>query len=273
LKHLRIKAKRAEQEREDMTRRPLIAGNWKMNKTTSQATDLVQHLLYEYSGRYDGADVVVCPPFTDLRSARVVLDFGKAPLALGAQDVFWEDEGAYTGAISPLMLKELGCRYCIVGHSERREYFGETDETANRKVRALIAHGIAPIVCCGESLEVRESNKAESFVTAQIRVALQNISAADAALVVIAYEPIWAIGTGHTPTPEQADAVCEAIRTTLAELYGLAFSESTRIVYGGSMKPGNVKQFAPMPHIDGGLIGGASLDTGDFFDLVKAFTH
>ena len=254
-----------------MTRRPLIAGNWKMNLTTSQATELVQQAIYEYDKLYENVDVVLCPPFTNLRSVRVVLGFGKAALELGAQDVFWEDEGAFTGAISPVMLKELGCTYCIIGHSERREFFGETDETVNLKARALIRHGITPIICCGESLETREADRTEEFVNAQVRGALSGISASDAADIVIAYEPIWAIGTGQTPTPEQADAVCASIQKTLSVLYGQTFAENTRILYGGSMKPSNVKQFAPMPHIDGGLIGGASLAASDFFDLVKAF--
>ena len=255
----------------DTTRRPIVAGNWKMNNTTAEAALLTQQILYEYQKLHKGVDVVLCPPFTDLRSVRVVLGFGKTDILLGAQDVYWENAGAFTGAISPLMLKELGCTYCIIGHSERREFFHETDETVNRKAQALFAQGIVPIICCGESLKTREAGKTEQFVTAQVRTALAGITAVDAAPVVISYEPIWAIGTGHTPTPEQADEICYAIRATLAELYGNVFSEQTRILYGGSMKPSNVKHFAPMPNIDGGLVGGAALNASDFMDLVKAF--
>jgi len=254
-----------------MTRRPLIAGNWKMNKTTLEATELTQQIAYEYDRSFEGIDVVLCPPFTDLRSVRVVLGFDARQIQLGAQDVYWEDAGAFTGAISPVMLKELGCAYCIIGHSERREFFAETDETVNLKARALIKHGIAPIICCGESLETREEGKTEEIVTAQVRAALADITAVEAMDIVIAYEPIWAIGTGRTPTPEQADETCSAIRVTLADIYGAAFSESKRIIYGGSMKSSNVMQFAPMSNIDGGLIGGASLVAEDFIDLVKVF--
>ncbi|MDR2493014.1 MAG: triose-phosphate isomerase [Coriobacteriales bacterium] len=250
-------------------RRPLVAGNWKMHKTTAEATDLSQRVSYEYSQDYDGVDVVLCPPFTDLRSVRVVLGFDRSDIQLGAQDVYWEDAGAFTGAISPVMLKELGCAYCIVGHSERRERFGETDATVNAKVRALIAHRITPIVCCGESLAVREEGRALEFATAQVRAALDG-TPADAS-VVVAYEPIWSIGTGHTPTPEQADEVCAAIRAAVAQLHGHDAAEKTRVLYGGSMKPANVAQFAPMPHIDGGLIGAAALDAFDFIHIVKAF--
>jgi len=242
-----------------------------MNKTTAEATELTQQLLYEYERSFESVDVVLCPPFTDLRSVRVVLGFNKEKMLLGAQDVYWEEAGAFTGAISPVMLKELGCTYCIIGHSERREFFYETDETVNLKARALIANKIAPIICCGETLETRDAGKTETFVTNQVRAALSDITAADAKGLVIAYEPIWAIGTGLTPTPEQAEQVCAAIRATLADLYGAPFSEATRILYGGSMKPSNVKHFAPLPNIDGGLIGGAALVATDFMDLVRAF--
>jgi len=254
-----------------MARRQLIAGNWKMNMTTAEATELVQQLSFEYLSSFKTVDVLICPPFTSLRSARVVLGFDKSPIALGAQDVYWEDKGAFTGAISPLMLKEVGCTYCIVGHSERREFFHETDETVNAKVRALIRHGISPIICCGESLAVREAGATEAVVTSQVRAALDGVSAMNAPRIVIAYEPIWAIGTGRTPTPEMAEETCFAIRTTLIELFSNATAESMRILYGGSMKPSNVRQFAPMPNIDGGLIGGAALVATDFIDLVKAF--
>ena len=254
-----------------MARRPMIAGNWKMNKTAAETTDLAQQLSFEYHKDYNSVDVLICPPFTSLRSARIVLGFDKSPIGLGAQDVFWEDEGAYTGAISPAMLKELGCTYCIVGHSERREFFNETDEMVNAKARALMRHGIVPIICCGESLETREAGKTGQHVTAQVRAALIGVSADDAQRAVIAYEPIWAIGTGRTATPEMAEETCAAIRVTLNELFGNETAEAMRILYGGSMKPGNVRHFVPMPNIDGGLIGGAALVATDFIELVKAF--
>jgi triosephosphate isomerase len=249
----------------------MIAGNWKMNKTTAEATELVQQLAYEYQRAYDAVDVVICPPFTDLRSARVVLGFEKTAIKLGAQDVYWEDSGAFTGAISPLMLKELGCSYCIVGHSERREFFAETDEAVNKKARALLKADLTPVICCGESLACYEAGDTVAFVAAQIAAALDGMSAADAARAVVAYEPIWAIGTGRTATPDQAETVCGAIRGKIADLLGGDVAAQTRILYGGSMKPENAAQFVPLPNVDGGLIGGASLVAASFIDLVKAF--
>jgi triosephosphate isomerase len=244
-----------------------------MHKTASEATKLVQQLAYSYDDAYAGVDVVVCPPFTALRSAQVTLDFDtSSPIRIGAQDVFWEPSGAYTGAISAAMLRDVACRFCIVGHSERRMYFHETDEDVARKAAALIGEGIAPILCCGETIETRESGRTLAFVTAQIKAALSLLSASDAEPVVVAYEPVWAIGTGRTPTPEQADEVCAAIRDTYRELYGVAAGEALRILYGGSMNVGNVDAFRAMPNIDGGLVGGASLKAEDFMALVKAFS-
>jgi triosephosphate isomerase len=242
-----------------------------MNKTTIEATDLAQALSYEYERGYASADVVLCPPFTDLRSVRVTLGFDKSPIKLGAQDVYWERFGAFTGAISPLMLKELGCGYCIVGHSERRALFGESDADVARKAKALLAEGIAPIICCGEDAKTRDAGLTLDFVSTQLRAALAGLSLDEAKSIVIAYEPIWAIGTGVTPLPEQADAVCAAIRQALADLYGPALATGVRILYGGSMKPANARQFQPMPNIDGGLIGAAALVASDFMDIVKAF--
>jgi triosephosphate isomerase len=255
-----------------MTRTPLIAGNWKMNLDTKEATELVQNIIYAYDKTLrEQVEVLICPPFTDLRSARVVLGFDKSPILLGAQNVYWESAGAYTGEISAPMLAELGCAYCIVGHSERREQFCETDANVNRKAKALLASGVAPIICCGESLEQRESGAAIEHVTAQVAAALQGISAADAAKTVIAYEPIWAIGTGKTATPEIAQEVAAAIRAKLQELYGEPTAQAIRILYGGSMKPGNAAEFAPKPDIDGGLIGGAALDATSFLALADVF--
>jgi len=251
----------------------MIAGNWKMNKTAMEATTLLQQLFYSYDNKFDSVDVVVCPPFTALRSAQVVLEFdNKAKILIGAQDVYWEPKGAFTGAISTEMLKDVSCSYCIIGHSERREYFLETNEDIARKTRALVDAGIAPILCCGESLEVHDEGTTIDFVTNQIRAALEGISLAEVGPVVLAYEPIWAIGTGRTPLPEDADEVCAALRDTFADLYGIEAAESLRILYGGSMNPGNVDAFCAMPNIDGGLIGGAALKVEDFMALVKAFS-
>jgi len=255
-----------------MTRRPLIAGNWKMNKTTAEATALSQSISYLYDDRLRDVDVVLCPPFIDLRSVRVVLGFDNSDIALGAQDVYWEKSGAFTGAVSPGMLAEVGCSYCIIGHSERREHFGETNTTVNLKARALLDAGITPIICCGENLETRETGQALSFVVGQVTAALEGIGAAQAKGIVIAYEPIWAIGTGHTATPETADEVCGAIRAAVLDLYGPAVSDAMRILYGGSMKPENVKHFVPLPNIDGGLIGGAALEANGFMALAQAFS-
>jgi triosephosphate isomerase len=249
----------------------MIAGNWKMNKTTAEAVTLSQDISYGYDDALDSVDVVLCPPFIDLKSVSNVLSFDKSKLALGAQDVYWEQAGAFTGEISPGMLKEVGCSHCIVGHSERREHFGETNQTVNRKALALFAEGITPIVCCGEDLETREAGDALTFVVTQIKAALEGLSEQQVASLVIAYEPIWAIGTGRTATPEAADEVCAAIRQTVARLFSDAAASQTRILYGGSMKPENVGFFAPMPNIDGGLIGGAALEASSFIALAKAF--
>jgi len=244
-----------------------------MNKTATEATKLIQQLSYQCEDKYDGVDVVICPPFTALRSAQVVLDFDtKSKINIGAQDVYWEPQGAFTGAISAEMLKDVSCSYCIIGHSERREYFLETDGDIARKALALIEAGIAPILCCGESLEIHDEGKTIEFVTGQITAGLSKLSAQQAASVVIAYEPIWAIGTGRTPLPEEADEVCGALRNTYQELYGPAAAEAVRILYGGSMNPGNVDALCAMPNIDGGLIGGAALKVDDFMALVKAFS-
>ena len=248
---------------------PIIAGNWKMNKTTVEAVTLSQKISFESDKAWEAVEVVVCPPFTDLKSVFNVLVFDKSSIKLGAQDVFWEPEGAYTGAISVSMLKELTCEYCIVGHSERREYFGETDETVNRKIKALIADGIHPIMCCGESLEVRDANETLDFIGAQVRDGWDGVAAADIAASVIAYEPIWAIGTGRAATPEQAQEACGHIRSVVADIAGDEAAAKVRVLYGGSMKPENAELFLPQPDIDGGLIGGAALDAKSFAELVE----
>lgn len=254
-----------------MSRKPLMAGNWKMNNTVGEAVVLTQEICNNLKRSWpDKVDVVICPPFVDLKPAKTVLEFDKTEVAVGAQNVHWEPSGAYTGEISVAMLKEIGCEYCIVGHSERRTMFGETNENVNNKVHALIEGGIAPIVCVGESLAVRDDGTAEEFVCAQVRAALAGVEAGDAKSIVVAYEPIWAIGTGRTATPEQAEAVCSAIRATLTELFGAELAESLRILYGGSMNVGNVESLLAQPNIDGGLVGGASLKADSFLELVKA---
>lgn len=254
-----------------MSRMPLMAGNWKMNNTVGEAVVLTQEISNNFERDWpDHVDVAICPPFVDLKPAKTVLEFDRTKVAVGAQNVHWEPSGAYTGEISVAMLKEIGCEYCIVGHSERRTMFGETNENVNRKVRALIDGGIAPIICVGESLAVRDDGTAEEFVCAQVRAALAGVGADEAKDVVVAYEPIWAIGTGRTATPEQAEAVCAAIRGTLSELFGAELAGSLRILYGGSMNTGNVASLLAQPDIDGGLVGGASLKAASFIDLVKA---
>ncbi len=254
-----------------MTRKPLMAGNWKMNNTASEAVVLCQEISYKFERDWpESVDVVVCPPFIDLKPAWTVFDFDKVKISIGAQNVYWEEAGAYTGEVSAGMLKEVPCAYCIVGHSERRGLFGETNEDVNRKVKALLAGGIAPIVCVGESLAVRDAGTTDEFVCAQVRAAFAGLDATDVKGAVVAYEPIWAIGTGRTATPEQAEAVCAAIRATLDELFGHEAAEATRVLYGGSMNPGNVEGLLAQPNIDGGLVGGASLKAESFVQLVKA---
>ena len=215
-------------------------------------------------------DVVVCPPFIDLKPVKTVFEFDRMDVELGAQNVHWEEAGAFTGEISTGMLKNVGCDWCIVGHSERRTLMGETNEDVNRKAKALIAAGMKPIVCVGESLAVRDAEAQDEFVCAQVDAAFAGIPAASAKSCVVAYEPIWAIGTGRTATPEQAEAMCAAIRTTLARIYDQETADQMRILYGGSMNPGNAEGLLAQENIDGGLIGGAALDADSFVDLVKA---
>jgi triosephosphate isomerase len=255
-----------------MGRKPMIAGNWKMYKTPGEAAVLAQSiddLLGEERGLAQKVDAVVCPPSIDLRSVASVLDFDKSGLQLAAQNVHWEAEGAFTGEVSVRMLVDVGCTYCVVGHSERREMFGETNETVNLKVKALIAGGITPIMCCGETLKTREAGETESFVREQVRAGLAGVSAEEAGDLVIAYEPIWAIGTGLTPTPEAANDVTRSIRATVGALFGQPAAIRVRILYGGSAKPENLMLFMPEPDIDGALVGGASLTADSFVSMVR----
>lgn len=251
-----------------MGRTPLMAGNWKMYKTPGEAAVLAQS-IGELIEEWDDVEVLVCPPFVDLKTVSTVIEFDHTLMRLGAQDVYWETEGAFTGEVSPRMLADIGCSYCIVGHSERREFFGETDETVNRKVHALFSAGITPIMCCGETLETREEGKTDAHVRAQVSKGLAGITAEQAGDLVIAYEPIWAIGTGRTPTPEAANDVCRTIRATVGALFGQPAAIRVRILYGGSVKPENVRLFMPEPDIDGALVGGASLDARSFVELVE----
>lgn len=251
-------------------RKPMMAGNWKMNNTLPEAVVLTQ----EISNRVKNADlakvdVVLCTPYTDLKPALTVLDFDKVNIAVGAQNVYWEESGAFTGEISVKMLADLGVSYCIVGHSERRGLFGETDEDINRKVKALLNGRLKPIVCVGESLTIRDEGSALEFVCAQVNAALAGLDEIDMAAITVAYEPIWAIGTGRTATPEQAEEICEAIRGQLATMFGAACADAVRVLYGGSMKPANVEGLMAMEDIDGGLIGGASLVSDDFKTLIE----
>lgn len=254
-----------------MARMPLMAGNWKMNNTVAEAVVLTQELSNNYNRAWDGkVDVLICPPSIDLKPAVTVLDFDKTPIQVGAQNVHWEPKGAYTGEISVPMIKEIGCTCAIVGHSERRSFFNETNEDVSRKVKALVAAGLFAVVCVGESLAVRDAGDAEEFVCAQVRAAFAGLDGTEVARCVVAYEPVWAIGTGRTATPEQAQAVCAAIRSELAKTFGADVADGMRVLYGGSVNPGNVEGLMAQPDIDGGLVGGASLKSSQFIQLVKA---
>ncbi|ERL06847.1 triosephosphate isomerase [Olsenella profusa DSM 13989] len=251
-------------------RNRMIAGNWKMNETFSEGVVLAEGLAKELEGGTGSVDVVVCPPAVDLKGVSEVIDQKGAPFALGAQNVYWEEKGAYTGETAPSMLTSVGATYCIIGHSERRGYFGETDEDVNRKAKALMAHGIVPISCCGESLEVREAGRQVEFVVDQIKKDTAGLTIDDSAKYVVAYEPIWAIGTGKTATADDAQEVCGAIRRTLAEVFGQETADGIRILYGGSAKPDNVAGFLEREDVDGALVGGASLKADSFAAMVKA---
>ena len=251
-------------------RKPLIAANWKMHKTHLEAIQAVQKLSYLLDkDDAERVEVVICPAATSLRSVQTLIDSDRLPYGLGAQDVHWEDEGAFTGEISPPMLVALKVGYVIVGHSERRAMFGETDETVNRKVRAVFAHGMTPILCVGETLKERDVGATEDRVTAQVRADLAGVPASDAAKLVVAYEPIWAIGTGRNAEPSDAGQVIGLIRQTLAELYDGELAQAVRVQYGGSVKAGNIRDFMAHPEIDGALVGGASLDPEELALIVK----
>ena len=248
-----------------MSRTPIIAGNWKMNNTIAEGVALVKDLAPLVKDAK--VTVVVCPTATALYS---VADVAKGTnIHVGAQNVHWEKSGAFTGEISTGMLNEIGVDYVVLGHSERREYFGETDEGVNKRAKAAFAAGITPIICCGESLEVREAGTYLDLVAGQVKAALAGFAAADVAKLVIAYEPIWAIGTGKTATFEQAEEVCAHIRKTVEAEFGKDAADAIRIQYGGSVKPATIKALMEQPNVDGALVGGASLKAKDFSEIVN----
>jgi triosephosphate isomerase len=247
-------------------RKKIIAGNWKMNKTVADAQDLAAGVKLDLADCRE-VDVVLCPPFTALKAVGEVIE--DTSIKLGAQNVHFEPDGAYTGEISTGMLRDLYCHYVILGHSERRMYFGETDEIVNKKVKAALAATLYPIVCVGETLEQREAGRAEAVVRTQLEQGLAGLGA-DLSKIIIAYEPVWAIGTGVTATPDQAQDMHAFIRKVLAELGGNDIADGIRIQYGGSMKPANAPELLGQPDIDGGLIGGAALDARSFAEIVRA---
>jgi triosephosphate isomerase len=262
-------------------RRPIIAGNWKMNKTVQEALDLVSALKEPVRGA--AAEVVVCPPYTALYPVKQAL--AGSDIGLGAQDVFWKKSGAYTGKVSPVMLADVGCAYVIVGHSEARgrfgtaeegmtddllRVFGDGDASVNLKARAVQEHAMTPIICCGELLAERKAGWTDEVVSSQIKGALAGMSAEQVASAVIAYEPVWAIGTGEVCAADEADRVCGVIRDVVRQLHGDSVAESIRIQYGGSVKPDNAAELLAKPNIDGALVGGASLKASDFVAIVRA---
>ena len=256
----------------DIARKPLISGNWKMNLNHFEATTLVQKLVYELTPEdFDAVDVSIHPPFTDIRTIQTYFLAEKElpAIAIGAQNCHWEASGAYTGEVSPSMLAKLDVSYVIAGHSERRELFGESDETVNLKVHAIFTHGMTPILCVGETLDEREAGTTEAKVTSQVTAGLAGLSTEQVGQLVIAYEPIWAIGTGRTATPDDAQTVCRTIRDTVAEVSGAATAAAVRIQYGGSVKATNAAELMTCPDIDGALVGGASLEAESFAGIVR----
>jgi triosephosphate isomerase len=251
-------------------RKPLISGNWKMHHNHFEAIQMVQKLSFRLRpDDYEAADVSIHPPFTDVRSVQTVLESDRIPIALGAQNCHWEEKGAFTGEVSPAMLAKLNVTYVIVGHSERRELFFETDEWVNKKVHAVVKWGMTPILCAGETLEEREAGETATKVSGQVRAGLDGLSSEQVAELVIAYEPIWAIGTGRNATPDDAQGTIKAIRDVVGEVAGADAAAAIRIQYGGSVKPANIAELMAQPDIDGALVGGASLDPDDFARIVQ----
>ncbi|OGS22469.1 MAG: triose-phosphate isomerase [Elusimicrobia bacterium RIFOXYA2_FULL_39_19] len=247
-------------------RKPIMAGNWKMHKTIAESVDFVSKVKSNVSDVKD-CEIVVCPVFTALKS---VADAAKGTnVCIGAQNMHWEEKGAFTGEISPKMLLDAGCKYVIIGHSERRQYFGETNETVNKKMLSAFKHGLVPIVCIGETLAEREKNITFDVVGKQVKEGLAGLTGNQSSEVVIAYEPVWAIGTGKTASPAQAQEVHEFVRKTFTEMYGKDAAAKVRILYGGSVKPDNVSELMKQPDIDGGLVGGAALEVDSYTKLIK----
>jgi len=257
-----------------MARTPIISGNWKMHHNHFEAIQTVQKLHYRLTDDdHDAVEVTVHAPFTDIRSIQTVIESDKMKIGIGAQNCHWEDKGAFTGEVAPPMLAKLNVSHVIIGHSERRELFGETDETVNKKVKAVLTHKMTPIVCCGETLDEREAGAAESKVERQIREGLSGVLGNHVAASVIAYEPIWAIGTGRTATGEDAQAMCAHIRSVVRSEFGADAAGAVRIQYGGSVKPGNIAELMGRPDIDGALVGGASLEPDEFAAIVQYRNH
>ncbi|MFI6315908.1 triose-phosphate isomerase [Nonomuraea sp. NPDC050556] len=251
-------------------RKPLIAGNWKMNLNHLEAIALVQKLAFALNDKdFDKVEVAVLPPFTDLRSVQTLVDGDKLRIEYGAQDLSQHDAGAYTGEISGAMLAKLGCTYVTIGHSERREYHDEDDALVNAKVLAAYRHSVTPILCVGEGLQVRQAGGQVPFTISQLDGALRKVSAEQAQSIVVAYEPVWAIGTGEVATPEDAQEVCAALRERLAELYNPEVAAAIRILYGGSVKSGNIGGIMSQSDVDGALVGGASIDAGEFVKICR----
>ncbi|GAC1609909.1 MAG: triose-phosphate isomerase [Mycobacteriales bacterium] len=254
-------------------RKPLMAGNWKMNLHHLEAISLVQKLAFTFvDADYRRVEVAVLPPFTDIRSVQTMVDGDKLEIVYGAQDLSPHDSGAYTGDISGEMLAKLGCSYVVIGHSERRELHAETDEVVNAKVHAAARHGLVPILCVGEPLDVRQAGGQVAHCLAQLDGALAGVSPEVVRTVVLAYEPVWAIGTGEVATPEDAQEVCSALRARLAELYPGELADGVRILYGGSVKAANATGIMAQPDVDGALVGGASLDPGEFAGICRFST-
>ncbi len=247
-------------------RKPIIAGNWKMYKTVEEAIALVSELSTLLDG-CTGVEAIVCPPFTALDA--VIEAAEGTNITVGAQNMHWEAQGAFTGEVSPVMLKEMGCKYVILGHSERRQYFGESDKNVNKKVKAAFEYGLLPIVCVGEILEQREQGITEQVVRTQVEGALAGLDQDRVASLVVAYEPVWAIGTGKTASDEDAQQVIGFIRNVIADMYGAGPADNVRIQYGGSVKPDNIAGLMQQKDIDGALVGGASLNAGNFAAIVK----
>jgi triosephosphate isomerase len=258
-----------------MARTPLMAGNWKMNLNHQEAVVLVQKLAWTLSDKrhdYGKVEVVVVPPFTDLRSVQTLVDGDRLSIKYGAQDVSTQDSGAYTGEVSAAMLAKLGCSYVVVGHSERREYHAETDEVVNAKAHKALAAGMTPIVCVGEGLDIRQAGDQVSYTLAQVDGSLAGFTAEQVAEMVIAYEPVWAIGTGEVATPDDAQEVCAAIRERIREVHGDAAADGVRVLYGGSVKAANIAGIMEKSDVDGALVGGASLQVDEFGGICRFYS-